>query len=398
MLTNGFPYEKGEQFLETEIQILSDSFDEISIYSTSTKGTKRDLPANATFKTFEWGSTFSVKKMILRHPLILFKVLIKEFLSSKRRKLYKGKFKFHFNNLLGIMNDAENFKNELEKYSTENTIIYSYWFGPWGDVMTMVNAMNNNQFPFLSRVHGYDYDVDQRKEGFIPFRNFQMNYIQRISAVSQYAVDRLKDEYPGYSDVSLSRLGVLEHGENPFNQANEFTIVSCSSLIPLKRVHLIIELLQRLNLKINWVHFGDGPLDAEIKSKAKNLPSNIDVEFKGFVANSEVLDYYKNNQVDLFINVSELEGIPVSIMEAISFSIPVVGCKVCGVPEIVNSETGILLDVAFDMDEAANLIRDFLNLPHQEKVVFRKGVKSFWKNKFDAHTNYTTFINEILLK
>ena len=48
-----------------------------------------------------------------------------------------------------------------------------------------------------------------------------------------------------------------------------------------------------------------------------------------------MLDYYKNNIIDIFINLSASEGIPVSIMDAISFGIPCIATNVGGTGEIV---------------------------------------------------------------
>ena len=96
------------------------------------------------------------------------------------------------------------------------------------------------------------------------------------------------------------------------------------------------------------------------------------------------------------MNVSELEGIPVSIMEAISFGIPSTGCRVCGVPEIVTEQTGFLFEKEVNIEEAVSQIVAYKNLSLNEKLAFRNGVKAFWKKKFDAEINYTTFIAEKL--
>jgi len=45
---------------------------------------------------------------------------------------------------------------------------------------------------------------------------------------------------------------------------------------------------------------------------------------------NDVLNYYASNPVDVFINTSSSEGLPVSIMEAMSFGIPVIATNVGG--------------------------------------------------------------------
>jgi glycosyltransferase involved in cell wall biosynthesis len=96
------------------------------------------------------------------------------------------------------------------------------------------------------------------------------------------------------------------------------------------------------------------------------------------------------------MNVSELEGIPVSIMEAISFGIPVTGCRICGVPEIVTSQTGLLLEKDFDVDEVAHQVKEFLLKNADETATFRKGVREFWNVNFNAKENYLRFIESHL--
>ena len=73
----------------------------------------------------------------------------------------------------------------------------------------------------------------------------------------------------------------------------------------------------------------------QIKEMSRELPENIKIDFRGNVKNSDLLEVYKNNQFDLFLNVSLSEGIPVSIMEALSFGIPCIATDVGGTKEIV---------------------------------------------------------------
>lgn len=127
----------------------------------------------------------------------------------------------------------------------------------------------------------------------------------------------------------------------------------------------------------------------------KSLPHHIEVIFKGKLPNKQVFDFYEKTPVTLFLNVSRSEGIPVSIMEAISYGIPVVATNVGEVREIVNDKTGHLLDVNFDCKYAANLIEK--NLALYSNFEFRKDVKAFWHDNFNATKNYVEFIQDVLL-
>jgi glycosyltransferase involved in cell wall biosynthesis len=161
-------------------------------------------------------------------------------------------------------------------------------------------------------------------------------------------------------------------------------------------LHLIVEILKNFKEDVVWTHFGSGPLEEEIAMQAKSLANNVSINFKGLVDNKDIMNFYLNTHVDFFINVSEIEGIPVSLMEAISFGIPVLGCNICGVPEIVNFRTGYLLDKDFNPKDVAKIIKDHNSKSLEQKIEFTKNVKSFWLEKFNAKKNYVDFIENKL--
>ena len=69
----------------------------------------------------------------------------------------------------------------------------------------------------------------------------------------------------------------------------------------------------------------------------------MDIRFTGPISNNKVFELYRTTPIDLFINVSKSEGIPVSIMEALSVSIPVLATNCGGIEEIVNNEVGYII-------------------------------------------------------
>lgn len=74
--------------------------------------------------------------------------------------------------------------------------------------------------------------------------------------------------------------------------------------------------------------------------KEHNL-SNI-VQFEGWVSGDKKVELLNNS--DIFILPSYTEGLPISILEAMSFSLPVISTLVGGIPEVINDgETGYLI-------------------------------------------------------
>ena len=105
------------------------------------------------------------------------------------------------------------------------------------------------------------------------------------------------------------------------------------------------------------------------------------------MSNEEIFEFYQKEHVNLFVSLSAVEGVPVSIMEAISFGIPVLSTDVGGCKEIVTEKTGILIPLETEMQEIAKLITEFRDSP-KNTLKFRKGVRQFWEQHFDAEKNY----------
>jgi glycosyltransferase involved in cell wall biosynthesis len=89
--------------------------------------------------------------------------------------------------------------------------------------------------------------------------------------------------------------------------------------------------------------------------------------------------------------VSIYEGIPYSMMEAIASGIPIIGCNVCGVPEIVTEQTGLLLPAVPEPKKTAIQITEFLS-NKSRNLSFRQGVIAFGKQFYQAESNYSKFI------
>ncbi|MCB1066438.1 MAG: glycosyltransferase, partial [Verrucomicrobiae bacterium] len=94
---------------------------------------------------------------------------------------------------------------------------------------------------------------------------------------------------------------------------------------------------------------GDGPLEGELRAQAESLRIADRVRFAGFVKSSELKELY--HEAHLFIHPSRLtadqnqEGVPNSMLEAMSTGLPVLATRHGGIPEAVDEEeTGLLCD------------------------------------------------------
>jgi glycosyltransferase involved in cell wall biosynthesis len=257
----------------------------------------------------------------------------------------------------------------------------------------------------ISRSHGGDLFEERGSLGKILFRNFQFKYLDQVYSVSKTGENYLKDKYTFFSNkISTSYLGSQDYGFNDiFNKYEPFVLVSCAKVRNIKRIHKIAEMLQYIDFPITWVHLGDENLNAKndstipvyLENKIK-LSSKNNVQFiaKGLMDNDSIIKFYQNNTIHLFISLSEAEGVPVSMMEAISFGIPVLSTDVGGCKEIVTDKTGILIHLETEMHDIAKIITEFKD-SEKNTQEFRKGVRHFWEENFDAEKNYDLFLKII---
>ncbi|MDB4091085.1 glycosyltransferase [Crocinitomicaceae bacterium] len=397
LITSSFPFGKGETFLETEIEYLCREFENVKIVSRGDKdqGT-REIPKNAAVISIgsnlsDWQRIASLFNIFNRACLSE----LKNIHSLYRRKITIGIFKtvlISFQQAKRVRNIVQ---NELNHIELGETVIYSYWCDDASISLALLKK-KNRKLKVISRVHGWDVYFNVSQFNYLPFRSLICQNMDAIYSISKKGQAEISETWKqNLSNVFVSHLGVTSQvlKEAP----NKFKIVSCSNLISLKRVHLIIDALALLtSFSIEWIHFGDGQLFNQLKGQANNLPDNIIVDWRGQVRNEDVLNYYTENDVSCFINVSSSEGIPVSIMEAMSFGIPVIGTNVGGVSEIVNEDNGYLLSANPTSQEIVSVIEKFQQLSNEDKEKKRKAAYSTWENKFNAEKNYTQFVEDIL--
>jgi len=254
----------------------------------------------------------------------------------------------------------------------------------------------------IARAHGSDLYEERTGNGYLPLMWFLPEKLDSIFFISEngrsYFQDKLRTGGPG---LKVSYLGTFRPCEASCTGENgDFIIVSCSNMIALKRIDLIIKALSLVTTsrKLQWIHFGEGALKDELKDLAARSMShleNIRYRFMGYLPNNELLKFYSSNRVDLFLNTSSSEGIPVSIIEAQSFGIPVIATDVGGVREIVRSGTGSLLDPDFSPADLAKIIEQYIAMDSDKTGEIRKKAFENWKMNFSAEDNYHNFIESI---
>lgn len=397
ILTEQYPSLRGEEFLETEIPFLAARFESIVIIPRNGDfKITRKLPLNASIDASLSTKIRSKRhrlSVILTRPFLVLSLLIKDIAVNKKIGSFGYK---QIRRRIIVLAEALLARRALLKYRGRPVVFYSYW-GNASALGLAVMKKRKELDDFVVRLHGYDLYDERYDSGGVPFRNFIVSYARVVACIAETG-KRYLEKKGSYRNLIVSRLGVHDNGSNPKREASSdaLRILSCSSVIPIKRVHLIVEILKYIEIQVEWIHLGDGPGLHSLKQAAAKLGRNVSVEFPGHLPNNEVLDLYRTKHIDVLIHMSETEGIPVSFMEAISFGVPIISTNVGGVAELVNEQTGILIDPIVNIKYVAEILNTFSKSQYMSEG-YRKKIKDFWQDNFKAEANYESFLNQVLL-
>lgn len=401
LITSGFPFDNHENYLETEVLYLSNRFSRVIILSHNTNSIKqRTVPNNIEVYRLRYNPTLIEKFVSLRQ------IFNGDFWKEIKIILNQYKINVSFGILKTLLVTLENsnrlkntYRDFINKIKEERVIFYSYWCNDSAVALAKIKNEQKSDIKFISRMHRWDIYFEESKYGYLPLRNKIFTQLDNVISISEDGIKYLNEKLNfDTSKVKLSRLGVINVGKILQKEREELLIVSCSNLIAVKRVHLVAKALALVqDCEIRWVHFGDGEKKEEIIEYCnRDFSKNITVELKGRVLNKEVLDFYINNAPDLFINLSSSEGIPLSIMEAMSCSIPVIATDVGGTSEIVNNENGLLIEKDVNINEVSIFIKKIYSQNKTGKEKFRKNAFNTWQKFYNADVNYSKFVNELL--
>lgn len=405
LFTSSYPYDAtGEKtFLKEEIQYLADAFEKVILVPRTCKGRKMPVPDNV----------FVVEgySLFLKNPIKI--SLVPQILTSNI--FYSDLFKhpwilFHpssFFRLIAFLAGAYLTRKWVMRWIKEqgmnirDCIFYTYWF----DQAAMGIGMAKGVYPALklvSRAHGYDLYEERYTPPYWPGRKDALEVVDFLFPVSDSGTNYLSKRYPAYlSRFETIRLGVADPNfiNLPSNDG-VIRIVSCSIISPVKRVDLLLDGIasaarERPDQKIEWHHFGNGKTLLELQAQANaEFPVNAHAYFPGYFTHQALMDFYRNNPIDVFFNVSISEGIPVSIMEVISCGIPVIATDVGGNCEIVTDKNGMLLSPNPSPQEIVDAI--FLIQQEPKRIAEkRQASRALWHELYNAEKNFMTFIRRI---
>lgn len=407
LFANAFPFGSWEPFLETEIEYLSD-FDEVRIFSLSVRDEMRRVQRTvkhpgATVHPVRFRSQIFYALAVVR---VLFdKELYRELRYLRRSKrLSLGRLIQLFVFLSRCHHEARVITKMIRAQKLvdpeSEVVLYSYRsaYQPYLSEL-VARTLGTKKSVRVARAHRADLYEELAPNGYIPMRKRTVEALDVIYLIAQHGFDYLSTRHPEAADrMRVSYLGSLDWGHGAVPPGRDvLRILTCSNVVPIKRLDRLVDALRlTTDQRIEWTHFGDGPLLDDLRRQASTLPGSVSVFLPGAMNNMELLEHYASTPYHVLVNVSESEGIPVSMMEANSFGIPIIATDVGGVGEIVqDGANGLLLAEAPAPAEVAAAIRHLAGVDDDAYSAMREAARNTWQAKFDADNNYPAFGHEL---
>lgn len=395
VITTHFPYGTwNEAFFETEFHKLASSFDEIHLLPLKSGPLNRTLPPNVVL----WEPVASAGKWSHARQLLHFSTwrMLAESLNKCRHAV--GRIgRRHVINCLATAcwRSALERHERLKAFVKSGTpaVVYAYWGHMPAQAIPVAKALGAKTCVRYHRVDLYLETINN--EGFIPGRDEVQAAADLNVFISTHGLEYFKasagEAVRGRRVIN--RLGAPDYGlpapRSAAPVSDPLMMVSVSSIGGVKRVHLIARLARELakGRVVEWHHFGSGSsaeLDQELTG---DVPETLVIKMWGDTPRARIQEFHRTNAVTFFVNLSESEGVPVSIMEAMNADVPVVASNVGGTSEaVIDGRSGMLVD-ADECERTGALARRILEALAPGGLLDRSRPRQVWQELYDADAN-----------
>jgi colanic acid/amylovoran biosynthesis glycosyltransferase len=152
------------------------------------------------------------------------------------------------------------------------------------------------------------------------------------------------------------------------------TVLAVGRLVSVKGHGVLLAAIARLAAAgdpVTATIVGDGPRRAALEGLSQRIGIADRVTFAGAVGQDDIGRYYQ--QADVFCLPSFLEGIPVVLLEAMAYGVPVVASRITGIPELIEDDRSGLLVPPGRADLLADALRSVLADPGRGAALAAEG-------------------------
>ena len=246
-------------------------------------------------------------------------------------------------------------------------LIHAHYAIPHSLASFAVNKLTG--VPYIVTMHGSDAHSLGSASAYRLAVKETLEKANAVTAVSNFikgkvvndiGVEREVDVIPNFIDIgcfvprdniclSLETGHVVKKEENPGDASNTTTLLHVSNFRPGKRVVELMDVIKAVSDQHSDVRLliaGDGPTRPDVEKRTKELGIQKKVHFLGVRTDIHELLCC----ADIFVLFSAVEGMPLTLIEAMSCGIPVVTTPAGGSGELVTSGTEGIVTKGFGTD------------------------------------------------
>lgn len=226
--------------------------------------------------------------------------------------------------------------------------------------------------PLVVHFHGTDVNRREVVEKHAAGYQAIFQYASKLIAVSEHMKDRLSQLGADPVKIAVIPCGATFPAECQLNgrPTGEFNILSVARFAPVKAPQLVILAFHQYLSKGGQGHLhmvGEGPLLPFCECMTQGLRISDRVTFHGGLPHEKTLEILGGSHLYIQHSVvapdGDCEGMPVSIMEAAGYGLPIVATRHGGIPDFIEHEkNGCLVD-EYDVDGMAHYMYEIFRNP-----------------------------------
>lgn len=264
--------------------------------------------------------------------------------------------------------------------------------------MPFILLAHRKRIPIINHIHGSDMDdlyinAPNWKKKLISNTYNMCNAIIVLSTEQQKKIDIMKIATPKYILANYSTIHDERHN---FGNNKVLFLGFLTELKGCYDIPRVVSWVVKKNPGVIFLLGGVGEKEI-IERKAFELGVQNNIVFLGWISGKEKEELFLNS--DIFFLPSYTEAMPVSILEAMGYGLPIVASNVGGIPQLVKeNQNGYLYNPGDCKGMADGIIRILNNKTLQEKLASASYTIAKTSFSKETHINNLKHIYKTILE
>ena len=238
------------------------------------------------------------------------------------------------------------------------------------------------------QVKNYGFSISLQKK----VRSFSIKKSDIVVTPSQHLKNFIQNlGFKNKIEIINNGVFIPEENTNIFTN-DQINITIVSRLVSHKNIEKIIRAISDLNNPLIYLNIiGDGPELNQLQKISLESNNKDNIIFHGKLNRDEIDHIFLNS--DIYIQASNYEGLPHSLLEAMSYGIPVLCTPVGECKEILgNEDRGYILDLPVSKNNIKSKISEIIG---EKDIANKKGErgKDFINEKFNLTNSFNLYKN-----